>query len=238
MAFVNFQLPEDIERGVIGGPRFKTTVFTLESGLEQRNVDWVAPRRNWDAGYGLLRKFEDGVPFDTDLDLLINLFHTMEGKAHSFMFKDFSDFEIGYELGTQITAQQIGLGDDTTKLFQIFKQYSVDLIGGGTRPYVRPLTKIVDDAQFQVFLDGVLQTEGVDFTMDFLRAQITFVTAPASTGGTGPGGEEVVSVRCNFLNHVRFDTDKLDVSMELFNAGRWPNFPMIELRENGLDSAV
>lgn len=61
------------------------------------------------------------------------------------------------------------------------------------------------------------------------------VVAPASTGGSGPGGEEILAIRTEFENHVRFNTDALDVNMELFNAGSWPSFPIIELRENGLD---
>ena len=40
MAFHNVQLPEEVERGAQGGPQFKTTVFTLSSGYEKRNVEW------------------------------------------------------------------------------------------------------------------------------------------------------------------------------------------------------
>ncbi len=236
VSFVNFKLPEDIERGVIGGPQFQTTIFPLDSGLEQRNTDWVAPRGQWDAGYGLLKKFEAGGSVDLDLEALVNIFYVMEGMSSSFMFKDWSDFEIGYENSLSITAQTIALGDDATTVFQLFKQYVISIIGGGTKTYIRPLTKISDDAQFQILLDGVLQTGGgTDYTMDFLRAKVTFVVAPASTGGTGPSDEEVVSTRCNFFNHVRFGTDKLDLNMDLFDVGRWPSFPLQELRENGLD---
>jgi hypothetical protein len=74
-----------------------------------------------------------------------------------------------------------------------------------------------------------------DYTMDFLRGQITLTSPLLSTGGTGPSSEEVLGTRCNYLNHVRFGTDKLDLNMELFNVGRWPSFPLQELRENGLD---
>ena len=239
MTFVNFQLPEEIERGVIGGPEFKTTVFPLESGLEQRNIDWIAPRGAWDAGYGLLKKFDDGAPVELDLDLLINIFYTMEGRAHSFMFKDFSDFEIGYEQGADIAIQTIALGDDSTVDFDLFKNYVITLIDSSTRTYVRPLTKFVDDVLFIVYLDGTpLVGGGTDYTMDFLRGELTLNVAPLSSGGSGPSGEEVLGLRATFLNHVRFNTDKLDVSMELFSNGRWPNFPLIEDRANGLDLAL
>ena len=238
MTYVNFQLPKDIERGVIGGPMYDTTVFSLDSGLEIRNQNWIVPRAQYDAGYGLLEKFDSGLPVDLDIALLVNIFHAMRGKAFSFMFRDWSDYEVGYQSGSLIIAQIIALGDDSTTVFQLFKEYSIDLIGGGTKTLVRPLTKIADDVQFQLFLDGVLLATPADYTMDFLRGKATLVVAPASTGGTGPSDEEVLSSRFNFLNHVRFGTDKLDLNMELFNVGRWPSFPLQELRENGLDPAI
>lgn len=226
------RLPEDIERGAVGGPRFSTTVLELESGFEKRNANWSETRGEWDVGYGLLQKFQaDPASTKLDLDEIINYFYVVRGRACSFRFKDFSDFEIGIEQGIDLAnPQTIGFGDDATTLFQAFKRYS---FGGFT--FDRTITKLVGSTT-RVYLDGVLQTLTTHYTLDEDRGQINFVTAPASTGGTGPGGEEVVAIRSEFDAHVRFDTDSLDVNMAIFNAGSWPSIPLIELRGNGIDS--
>lgn len=222
------RLPEDIERGAVGGPRFNTTVLELESGFEKRNVNWTQARGEWDVGYGLLLKFEEpGSNFSVVLDDLINFFYIMQGKAFSFRFKDWSDYEIAIQNGVDQTPQQIGLGDDSTTTFQVFKRYA----SAGTI-FDRTITKLVSGT-VEVFIDGVKQVSG--FTVDHDRGLVDFTVAPASTGGTGPGGEEVVAVRCEFDVHARFDTDDLKMNMEVFNAGSWPNIPVVELRGNGID---
>lgn len=225
------RLNENVERGALGGARFNTAVLELDSGFEKRNINWSVPRGEWDVGFGLLLKFQaDPASMFLDLDELINFFYIVRGKAFSWRFKDWSDFEIGYENGTELDPQLLALGDDATTQFQIFKRYAF-----GPQTFDRVLTKIAEDSSLQVFLDGALQVLTTDYTVDEDRGLINFVTAPASTGGTGPGGEELVTFRTNFDNHVRLDTDDLKVNMEIFNAGSWPNVPIVELRGNGID---
>lgn len=232
MAFLTgVRLNENLERGALGGARFNTSVLELDSGFEKRNINWSVPRGEWDVGFGLLLKFqEDPASMMLDLDELINFFYIVQGKAHSFRFKDWSDFEIGYENGTQIDPQFFGLGDDTTTTFQLFRRYA---FGGQT--FDRTLTKFVDDSNFQIFNNSILQVGGgTDYTMNFDTGQVTFNTAPSSTGGNGPGGEDLLEFRSLFDVHARLDTDDLKVNMEIFNAGSWPNVPLVELRGTGL----
>lgn len=231
MTFRDFQLPEEIERGALGGPRFKTTVLPLDSGFEKRNIDWSVTRGEWDVGYGLLLKFQaDPTSVVFDLDTIMNMFYGVQGRADSFRFKDWADFEIALESGTELDPQLIGLGDDSTTVFQVFKRYTTTL-ASGILTYDRDVIKLLTGAT-DVFLDGVLQVSG--FTIDVNLGTVTFTVPPASTGGTGPSSEEIVAVRCReYHNHVRFDTDKLDVNMEIFNVGSWPNIPIVELRGTG-----
>jgi uncharacterized protein (TIGR02217 family) len=225
------RLPEDVERGALGGARFNTSILELDSGFEKRNQNWATPIGEWDVGFGLLLKFqEDPLSMKLDLDDLINFFYIVRGAAQSFRFKDWSDFEIGYQNGVAVDAQLLGLGDDITTQFQIFKRYSY---AGFT--FDRVLTKLAQDGSLQVFLDGILQTITTHYTVDEDRGLINMVTAPASTGGTGPGGEELLTFRTNFDVHARLDSDDLKVNMEIFNAGSWPNVPIRELRGNGID---
>lgn len=230
---VGVKLPEEIEKGALGGPRFNTSVLTLDSGFEKRNKNWIDTRGEWDIGYGLLKKFNaDPLSIEVDLDQIVNLFYIANGMADSFRFLDFSDFEIGMENGVDLAnPQTIGFGDDVITQFQVFKRYSFP---GAVATHDRFLTKLVEST-VRVYLEGTLQTITTHYTVDADRGNINMVTAPASTGGSGPGGEEILAIRTEFENHVRFNTDALDVNMELFSAGSWPSFPIIELRENGLD---
>ncbi len=120
MFITGLRLPEDIERGSAGGPLFNTTVKQFGSGFEKRNINWSQATGEWDASFGILKKFDSG---DTDLSGILATFHIAQGRGHSFRFKDWSDFEIGQENGTATAPQQIGLGDGANKVFPVFKRY-------------------------------------------------------------------------------------------------------------------
>ena len=108
MAFHNTRLPVDIERGALGGPGFKTTVTPLGSGKEQRNIDWARTRAEFDVGYGLMD--QDSVLLEATIDALLAFFYTREGKAHTFRFKDWSDFKIGDWQNPTTNNQSIATG--------------------------------------------------------------------------------------------------------------------------------
>jgi len=82
--------------------------------------------------------------------------------------------------------------------------------------------------QVVVLLDNVVQ--GAGFTIQLDLGTITFSVAPASTGGTGPGGEESIEVALEFDNPVRFDEDQLKISVQTAQAGQIPAIPIVELR--------
>ena len=234
---VGVRLDENIERGALGGGRFNTSVLTLDSGFEKRNRNWSVPLSEFDVGFGLLLKFQsDPNDLQIDVDSLINFFYIVQGMGHSWRMKDWSDFEIGYENGSTvgISRQFLALGDDSTTDFQFFKRYSY----GGNTFDRRSLTKLVDDNLIELTKDGVLLTQGgggAQYTLDADRGLFKLNTAPLSTGGTGPGGEELLEFRATYDNHVRLDTDDLKINLEMFNAGSWPNIPVMELRGNGID---
>lgn len=150
----NVRLPEDIERGAVGGPRFNTAVVTLDGGYEQTQQNWELPRRAWQIGYGVQSKadFEDVLAF----------FIARRGRARAFRFKDWSDY--------QITNQIIGTGDATTDQFQIFKLYDDSAL-----PFERPITQIVTGT-LTVTLDNVPTTSYTLLTGGI----IDFLSPPAS----------------------------------------------------------
>lgn len=127
MSFDDVRLPEDIERGAKGGPRFQTTIVRLSSGVEYRNQDWSRQKAEYEIGYGIQTR--------EDLDDVINFFYARRGMARGFRFKDWSDYSV--------TAQAIGTGDGTTQQFQLLKSYTSGAVTFNriiTRPVVGTIT--------------------------------------------------------------------------------------------------
>jgi len=205
MAFHDVRLLEDIERGAQGGPRFKTGIIILSSGFEKRNIEFEETRGFWDVGYGIQTK--------TDFTGVMEFFYARQGRANSFRFKDFSDFEIGND--STDTPQTIGIGDTSTTDFQISRLYS-----SGGFDFNRTVTKIVATPTPRVFLDAAEQ--GAGFTINLLTGIVTFSVAP--------GAGVLVRIICEFDVPVRFDTDALDINLLHFDAGSIPKIPVIEVR--------
>lgn len=206
-SFIEERLPEDIERGATGGPRFKTSIVTLSSGFEKRNVEWSKVRGRWDIAYGL-----------TSLDQIsdvVNMFYVAQGRARGFRFKDWSDFQIGKQ-NEPSTRQSIGTGDGSKTVFDVYKRYSI-----GFMVYDRHIYKLVD-GKTTVFVNGSPASPSVDNNL----GKITFSSAPAQ-------GDDV-SIITEFDVPVRFDTDELPIETELFfqdePVGQIPRIDLIELR--------
>ena len=199
--FDEVRLPDDVERGATGGPMFKTTVITLSSGHEKRNQDWAETRGEWDIGYGIQTK--------ENMTDVIKFFYARRGRARGFRFKDWSDFEM--------EKQAIGVGDSVNAIFQIYKRYT-----SGSVDYDRVLNKIVADT-IEVYVNNVLQAAN-RYTINLNTGIITFL--PGFIPGPVP-----VAAACEFDVPVRFDTDKLGVSMQTFDAGSIPQINVVELKQ-------
>jgi uncharacterized protein (TIGR02217 family) len=208
MAFHDVRLPEEVERGAQGGPRFKTTVLTLSSGFERRNIDWANTRSEYDAGYGIQTK--------QDFSLVRDFFYARQGKAHSFRFKDWGDFEID---------QLIGTTDTSTTEFQMFKRYS----SGGIN-HDRTLTKPLASG-WVVTVNAVSQTVVYDTAPSIGQVAIDTATGILTLGATHAATTaEAIVVTGEFDVPVRFETDAFDVNLVTFDAGSIPNLPMVEVR--------
>jgi len=205
MAFHDIRLPEDIERGAQGGPGFKTTIMTLSSGHEKRNIDWQRTRGKWDIGYGIQEK--------ADLKAVIDFFYARQARAHSFRFKDWSDYHVGdpYTDTPQIFAE----GNGVLLQFQIEKHYTS---GGYT--FVRPITRIVAGSA-RVFVNSVELLSG--WTINTSTGILTFSSAPANLSQ--------IAIFCEFDVPVRFDMDNLEINMETFESGTFPQLPVVEVKD-------
>ena len=176
MAFLETpRFPDDIAYGSKGGPTYKTSVLIQASGHEKRNSYWTQARHKYDVAYG--------VRTQAQLDALLTFFHSVRGRAHSFRFKDFSDFHTGTpgghgDAGAPATAPTkddytFGTGDNVEVDFQISKPYVT-----GSLTSTRNITKPINGT-ILIALDTVLQTEGggADYTIDYATGIVTFASS-------------------------------------------------------------
>lgn len=196
MAFHDVTLPDEVEQGASGGPTFQTTVLPLSSGNEQRNIDWVEARHEWDLSYGIDSK--------ELFDAVRQFFFARRGMAHTFRFRDWSDY--------QLVDEEIGIGDGVNRVFQLVKVYEA----GGPAPYFRRITRPVGTVSIKV--DGATASY-----VDNGLGLYTLSVAPADGAS--------VTATCEFDMCVRFNVDKFSLTLEQVNAGSVNSLPVIEVRE-------
>jgi uncharacterized protein (TIGR02217 family) len=160
---------------------------------------------NWSAARGRW-DVASGLKKQTQLDTLVAFFRARKGRAHGFRFKDWTDFKA--------TAQALGTGNGTITTFQLIRTYSS---GGATD--VRTITKPVAGT-VKVYLAGVQQMSG--WSVNTTTGIITFSTPPANG--------VAVSADYEFDVPVRFDTDRMAVTIEQINLHQWSGIPIIEIR--------
>lgn len=209
MAFHDIRFPTNLSFGALGGPERRTEIVTLASGHEERNTPWEHSRRRYDAGMGL-RSLDD-------LEALIAFFEARRGPLHAFRWKDWADWKSSRpSMPTTALDQRLGYGDGVTTAFQLRKRYP-----SGADVYWRPIAKPVQGTVVVAIADDP-KVEGVEFTVDAATGVVSFATPP-DIGALVTAGFE-------FDVPVRFDTDRIAVSLASFNAGQVPDVPVIEVR--------
>lgn len=209
MAFHEVRFPADLSFGSVGGPQRRTDIVQLTSGFEERNTPWAHSRRSYDAGLGL-RSLDD-------VEALIAFFEARGGQLHGFRWKDWADYKSASPSRPVAPNDQvIAVGDGATRAFQLTKTYQ-----SGLQSYARPISKPVAGTVV-IAVQDVQQFEGVDFDVDLETGIVTFVDPPIQ-------GVEI-SAGYEFDVPVRFDTDRIHVSVASFQAGQVPDVPVVELR--------
>ncbi len=208
-AFHEVRFPARAAFGASGGPERRTEIVTLGSGREERNSPWAHSRRRWDAGGGVATL--DG------LAEIVAFFEARRGPLHGFRFRDPLDHK-SCAPGADISPldQSIGTTDGETAQFQLVKRYQ-----SGGEEWLREIGKPVTGT-VRVALDGDELTEGADFTVDTATGVIGFAMAPAAGAALTAGFA--------FDTPVRFDAERLEVSVEAFQAGRPLSIPLVEIR--------
>jgi uncharacterized protein (TIGR02217 family) len=201
--FHDVRLPEDIEVGAVGGPRFSTGVTSISSGAEQRNVLWDRQRLTWQLGYGIQDK--------ADYAAVLAFFYARRGRGYGFRFRDFSDYVA--------EDQVIGTGDGSNRVFRLKVNYT-----SGGETYARTITHPVVDSM-TVKVDGV-EIDPADYDVEDLGI-VRFHS------GHAPGNGLSVTWSGEFDVPVRFDTDDFNITLSALAAGEIESnaLPVTELRE-------
>jgi uncharacterized protein (TIGR02217 family) len=211
MAFHEVRFPTAISFGARGGPERRTEIVALGSGREERNQRWADSKRRYEAGYGV--KSLD------DLHAVIAFFEERRGRFHGFRWRDGADHQsCAASAEPAVTDQIIGTGDDATAAFQLVKTY-----GSGFAPWSRAIAKPVEGTLL-VAVDGVAQAETTAFACDYASGLITFNIAHIPAEGAA------VTAGFQFDVPVRFDTDRLEISLDGFHHGSIPSIPIVEIR--------
>lgn len=204
MNFHEVRLPARLAFGSTGGVERRTEITTLGSGFERRSSPWMHGRRRYLIGAGLRSL--------GDMAALTAFFEARRGRLFGFRFRDFADFRSGGpEAALTPLDQAIGTGTGSRTGFQLVKAY-----GDLTRIIAKPVAGSV-----RVAVDGVEAAPG-SVAVDETTGEVVFAEAPA----------DGAAVTAGFLfdTPVRFDSDRIEVTLETFGAGRMAAMPLVEVR--------
>ena len=207
MAFHEVRFSDNISRGARGGPERRTQIVELASGDEERNASWANSRRRYDVAYGIRRA--------DDLAAVVAFFEARNGRLYGFRYKDWADYKSGLpSQPVTPTDQLIGTGDGIVTSFALLKHYT-----SGAQAWTRTIAKPVAGS-VRLALGGVEQMSG--WSVDTTTGVVSFNTAP----GVGV----VITAGFEFDVPVRFDTDTLDVTLDIERLGSITSIPLLEIR--------
>jgi uncharacterized protein (TIGR02217 family) len=207
-SFHDVRFPLAVSFGATGGPERRNEIVSLTSGREKRNARFSQSRRHYDAGTGV-RTLED-------LHDVLVFFEARRGSLHAFRFRDPFDMKSCRPEGTPSPEDQLlGYGDGTTNRFSLVKRYGTD-----EDAYVRLISKPVAST-LRVAVDGV-EVASAEFLLE-ASGEIVFArdAVPALNAEVTAGYE--------FDVPVRFDTERMSMSLTGFKAGQIPSIPLVEV---------
>lgn len=164
-------------------PMWSTRVQTAASGKELRATLFSYPLYKITLSCNVLR-----AGAEAELQNVIGFFNSRKGRFDSFLFTD--------PLDSVMTDQQIGVGDASTKDFQIIRT-----LGGN----IEPVMNLNGNPTIKV--DGVTKALGTDYTLSS-TGMVSFVVAP--------GNGAIVTCTGNYYLRVRFERDTTDFEQFLW----------------------
>jgi uncharacterized protein (TIGR02217 family) len=213
--FNEVQFPPSISQGAQGGMGFNTSIISLSSGDEHRNINWIRSRGKWDVKHGLKTQEQ--------IEELIDFFAGCWGRAYGFRFKDWLDYRVPRWTNTPgdlFALPVFFTTNGTTTTFQLTKVYSI----GGVANYTRNIQKPCPNT-LQLLNNGTQIFSPTDWTVDTTTGIVTLSAAIAATSGHQIGGS------CEFDVPCRFDTDDMQATITTTEIYSWDAIPVVEIRD-------
>lgn len=148
MGRIHAVLEDEVDYGFEGGGEYNTDIADLENRFEDRDSAWKFPKHKYSANFSNLD--------EADRDRFIEIFHACRGRRHSFLIKDWNDFE-GVD-------QPLAVAVSTTNKVQLYKTYTF-----GPAYTIRPIfafktVQILDETDTPV--PGTMNLWTGEFTPD------------------------------------------------------------------------
>ncbi len=192
--FRDISFPPYVARGATGGPSFSTSVVTLASGAEQRNSLWANSRGKWNISTGIRTR--------TQMLEVIAFFHVVRGRAYSFRFKDWNDYQAADQAMVEVMPT----------VWQLVKRYSI-----AGFEHVRTITKpVAGTVTVKIAGSPVVPSE-----INPLTGTVTFASAPGSAA----------TASFEFDVPVRFDTDHLPIEANAWDSQVVSQIDLVEVPE-------
>ena len=205
--FHNIVFPLKLARGAVGGPERTTEIFELGDGREARNSAFAGSRRRWEVG-SAIRSLDE-------LAQITAFFEARRGRLYGFRFRDPADYKSCTPAATPSpTDQIIGTGNGVMTAFQLTKTY-----GDAAASYARIIAKPVATS-VRIAKNGV-ELASSAFNVNAATGVVTLSTPPLNG--------EVMRAGFTFDTPARFDTDRLDVALDAFDAGRVVSLSLVEV---------
>ena len=206
MAFHEVRFPDNISRGARGGPERRTQIVELASGDEERNASWANSRRRYDVAYGIRRA--------DDLAAVVAFFEARNGRLHGFRYKDWADYKSCAP--SQPVAPPISHRHRQWRAHHIRAAEALQL----RRPKLDPRYCQARGRQRAHRAERDRADGG--WSVDATTGVVSFDTAP--------GAASPITAGFAFDVPVRFDTDTLDVTLDIERLGSITSIPLLEIR--------
>jgi uncharacterized protein (TIGR02217 family) len=177
--FVEISFPSCPSFGFTSEPMYSVTAIETAGGHEVRNRNHSRPRHRYTASVSRV---------EAEVAELLEFWHALGGSAYGFRFKDYADYK-SCRINETISAtdQPLVQVPDSPEFYQLTKRYTA-----GPRSQDREIYKPVQGT-ILIADGGVQLTEGVNYSIDYTRGTVDFLTA--TSGALTWGGEFEVPVR-------------------------------------------